>query len=79
VGFEMSETHEINLLRNVHAVDSRSSVSKEFVGLKRKQTKDSRKKRSGYAGKSNIARISHGGYVIEASEDEQESTIDITV
>jgi hypothetical protein len=76
----MSETYEVNLLRNVHPVDGRSSVSKEFVGLKRKQAKDSRKKRSGYTGKNNIARTSaHGGYGIEAAEDEQESTIDITV
>jgi hypothetical protein len=76
----MSETYEVNLLRNVHAVDSGSSVSKEFAGLKRKQAKDNRKKRNGYTGKNNIARTSaHGGYGIEAAEDGQESRIDITV
>ncbi len=76
----MSETYEVNLLRNVHAVDSKSSVSKEFTGLKRKQVKDNRKKRSGYTGKNNVARVSaHGGYGNEAVEDERKSTIDITV
>jgi hypothetical protein len=76
----MSESHEVNLLRNVHAVDSRSSVSKEFAGLKRKQAKDNRKRKNEYAGKNNITRASiHGGYGIRATYDEQESTIDITV
>ena len=76
----MSETYEVNLLRNVHAVDSKSSVSKEFTGLKRKQVKDNRKKRSGYTGKNNVARVSaHGAYGNEAVEDERKSTIDITV
>jgi hypothetical protein len=76
----MSETYEVNLLRNVHAVDSKSSVSKEFSGLKRKQAKDNRKRRSGYAGRNVIPRISGSiGNGNEAVENEQEGTIDITV
>ena len=42
----------MNLLRNVHTVGSRSSVSEEFPGLKRRQVKDNRKRRGGYTGKS---------------------------
>ena len=76
----MSENYEVNLLRNVHAVDSKSSISKEFTGLKRKQAKDSRKRRSGLTDKNVITRISaHGGYGNETAEDEQESTIVITI
>jgi hypothetical protein len=76
----MSETYEVNLLRNVHAVDNRSSVSKEFPGLKKKQVKDNRKRRGGSIGKNNILRVSgRGGYGNEAVKDEQESTIDITI
>jgi hypothetical protein len=76
----MSETYEVNLLRNVHAVDSKSSISKEFTGLKRKQAKDSRKRRNGLTGKNVIIRISaHGGYGNETAEDGQENTIDITI
>jgi hypothetical protein len=76
----MSENYEVNLLRNVHAVDSQSSVSKEFAGLKRKQAREDRKKRSGYDRKSRVARVSaQGGYGNEAVEDEREGTIDITV
>lgn len=76
----MSETYEVNLLRNVHAVDGKSSVSKEFSGLKRKQAKDNRKRRSGYTGRSIIPRVSRPvGNGNEAVENEQEGTIDITV
>jgi hypothetical protein len=76
----MGESYEVNLLRNVHAVDSKSSVSKEFPGLKRKQAKDNRRRRGGYTGKSEIARVSvRRGYEKETVENEQESTIDITV
>jgi len=77
----MSEKYEVNLLRNVHAVDSRSSVSKEFTGLKRKQAKDNRKKRGGYTiPRENVLRVSgHGGYGHEIVDDEQECKIDITI
>ncbi len=76
----MSETYEVNLLRNVQAVDSKSSISKEFSSLKRKQVKDSRKRKSRETGKNSILRVSaHGGYGNEVVEDEQEGTIDITV
>ena len=76
----MGESYEVNLLRNVHAVDSKSSVSKEFPGLKRRQAKDNRKRRGGYNGKSEITRVFvRGGYEKETVENEQESTIDITV
>jgi hypothetical protein len=76
----MSENYEVNLLRNVHAVDSRSSVSKEFSGLKRKQAQGNRKRRSGYTGRNAIPRVSgpvNNGN--EAVENEQKGTIDITV
>jgi hypothetical protein len=76
----MSETYEVNLLRNVHAVDSRSSVSKEFSGLKRKQEKDNRKRKSGYTGKNIVPRVPvSGGYGDGTAEKEQEGAIDITV
>jgi hypothetical protein len=76
----MSENYEVNLLRNVHAVDSKSSISKEFSGLKRKQAKDNRKRRGGYTSRNSISRVpGRGGYGNEAVKDEQESTIDITV
>jgi|WetSurMetagenome_2_1015567.scaffolds.fasta_scaffold181164_2 hypothetical protein len=76
----MSETYEVNLLRNVQAVDSKSSVSKEFSGLKRKQARDNRRRKSGYTGRNIIPRVSGiGGYGNEAVENEQEGTIDITV
>jgi hypothetical protein len=77
----MSETYEVNLLRNVHAVDSRSSVSKEFVGLKRKQVKDNRKRKDGHtAGRNNILQITgRGSYMHDAAEDEREGAVDITI
>ena len=76
----MSETYEVNLLRNVHAVDSKSSVSKEFPGLKRKQVKDNRKRRGGYSGRNIIPRVPGlGSYGNETVENEQEGAIDITV
>jgi hypothetical protein len=77
----MGESYEVNLLSNVHAVDSKSSVSKEFPGLKRKQARDNRKRRGGHTGRSEITRVSslHGGYEKDTVENEQESTIDITV
>jgi hypothetical protein len=76
----MSETHEVNLLRNVHAVDGKSSVSKEFSGLRRKQAKNNRKRRDGYTSRNSISRVpGRGGYGNEAVKDEQEGTIDITV
>jgi len=77
----MSETYEINLLRNVQATEGKSSVSKEFLGLKRKQRKENKKKGPGYALRSGSVRVSrHGSYENEVVGDhEQESTIDITV
>jgi len=77
----MSESYEVNLLRNVHAVDSRSSVSKEFTGLKRKHARDNRKKRGGYASSGeSVLRVSgHGGYGHEIVDDEQEVKVDITI
>ncbi len=76
----MSETYEVNLLRNVHAVDSRSSVSKEFPGLRRKQPRDDRKRRGRYMAGNAVARVTgRESYVKDTIEDEQENTIDITV
>jgi hypothetical protein len=77
----MGEGYEVNLLSNVHAVDSKSSVSKEFPGLKRKQARENRKRRGGCNSRSEITRVSslHGGYEKETAENEQESTIDITI
>lgn len=77
----MSEAYEVNLLRNVHAVDSKSSVSKEFTGLKKKQAKDNRKKRSGYAAhRDNVSGVSeHGSCGQEPVDNEQEGRIDITI
>jgi hypothetical protein len=77
----MGESYEVNLLRNVHAVDSKSSVSKEFPGLKRKQARDNRKRRDGYTGRSENSGVSslRGGHEKETVENELESTIDITI
>jgi hypothetical protein len=77
----MSETCEVNLLRNVHAVDGKSSVSKEFSGLKRKQVKDNRKRKDRHtAGRNDIL---HGtgrrSYISDAAEDEREGVVDITI
>jgi hypothetical protein len=43
----MSETYEVGLLRNVGAPEGKSSVSKEFVELKRKRMKDNKKRGGG--------------------------------
>jgi hypothetical protein len=75
----MSDTHEVNLLRNVNAIASQSSVSKEFPGLKRNQSRDSRKKRGGYAVKIGIPCISGHGDCENKTVNEQEGTIDITI
>jgi hypothetical protein len=77
----MGESYEVNLLRNVQAVDGKSSVSKGFPDLKRKQARDNRKRRDRYTSRSEAARVSslRGGYEKETVENEKESTIDITV
>lgn len=77
----MGESYEVNLLRNVHAVDSNSSVSKEFTGFKRKQVRDNRKKRDRHmAGSNTIPHVAgRESYLHDAVEDQQEGTIDITI
>jgi|GEM_PF-888371 hypothetical protein len=73
--------NEVNLLRNVQAPDSKSSVSKEFAGLKRKRMKDNKKKGSGGHGSKWSSRgQGHTGYEKEPPENsEQEGKIDITI
>ncbi|MBA4389345.1 MAG: hypothetical protein C0399_00180 [Syntrophus sp. (in: bacteria)] len=76
----MSETHEVNLIRNVQAPVSQSSVSKEFVGLKRKQRKENKKRSDGYNQDHPPPSQGHVGYEREpVAHDEQDSTIDITI
>jgi hypothetical protein len=76
----VSETHEINLIRNIQAPVSQSSVSKEFVGLKRKQKKENKKKYDGYHQDRSPPGNEHAGHEREpVSRDGQESTIEITI
>jgi hypothetical protein len=77
----MSETHEVGLLRNVQAPDSKSSISKEFVGLKRKRMKDNKKRGGGgYNSQWSPHNERQRGYENEPPENkEQESKIDITI
>ena len=54
---------------------------RNLPGLKRRQAKDRQEKKGRYTGRSEITRAcqAHGGYEKETVENEQESTIDITV
>jgi hypothetical protein len=76
----MSDTREVNLIRNVQATVSQSSLSKEFVGLKRKQKKENKKRSDSYHQDRSPPGQGHVGYEREpVSHDEQDSTIDITI
>jgi hypothetical protein len=76
----MSDTHEVNLIRNVQATVSQSSLSKEFVGLKGKQKKDNRKRSDSYHQDRPPPSQGHVGYERESeSHEEQDSTIEITI
>ncbi|HVN98160.1 MAG TPA: hypothetical protein VMT62_17170 [Syntrophorhabdaceae bacterium] len=77
----MSEAYEVGLLRNVRAPDGKSSVSKDSVGLKRKQARDNKKKgRAGYGSRSPYAEERRNDYDKDPPENkEQESRIDITI
>lgn len=77
----MNETYEVSLLRNVHAVDEKSSISQEFAGLKRKQSKEKRKKGVRYGSGHILRPMKHGVYDSEAfaDDDKDEGKVDITV
>ena len=75
----MSETYEVNLLRNVHAIDGKSSIAKDFAELKRKQAKDNKKKNAGYNPKPPVAGQRHIIYKGGHPGEDEEGTIDITV
>ena len=53
----MSETYEVNLLRNVHAVDSKSSVSKEFPVSKESRQEITGKEEADTRAGMSIARV----------------------
>jgi len=75
----MDQSFDVNLLRNVQAADSKSSVSKEFIGLRKKREKNRAKRdaASGYSQKG------AKGYRNETSgsdeEEEHTGRIDITI
>ena len=77
----MGESYEVNLLSNVHAIENKTSVSKEFTNQKRKQTPPNRKrKKSRTVTDTDIVYVSgRSSYVHDVKIDEQEVTIDITV
>jgi hypothetical protein len=76
----MSDTREVNLIRNVQATVSQSSLSKEFAGLARKQKKENKKRSDSYQKVRPPPSQGHVGYEKEpASHDEQDGTIDITI
>ncbi len=76
----MSEPFDVNLLSNIQGLDKKSSISKEFVQLKRKSVSDRRKRPGHYQSK---------GFFIEPDRDERDDgradevdpkgAIDITV
>ena len=75
----MEQSFDVNLLRNVQAADSKSSVSKEFVGLKNRREKN-RAKRGAVP---NYPQKAGKGFREESSgsgeEEQQGSKIDITI
>ncbi len=76
----MSDTREVNLIRNVQATVSQSSLSKEFVGLQRKKKKENKKRSDSYHQDRPPPSQGHVGYEREpAFHDDQDSTIDITI
>ena len=76
----MSDTHEVNLIRNVQATVSQSSLSKEFVGLTRKQKKENKKRSDSHHQVRPPPSQGHVGYEKEpVSHDEENVTIDITI
>ncbi len=76
----MSETFDVNLLSNIQGLDKKSSISKEFVQLKRKSLSERRKRTGRYqpkgffAGPGNAWRDDGNG-----DEGDPKGAIDITV
>ena len=75
----MSETYEVNLLRNVHAIDGKSSIAKDFAELKRKQARDNKKKGTGNNPRPPVTGQRHIRYEGGHPGEDEEGTIDITV
>ncbi len=77
----MGESYEVNLLSNVHAVENKTSVSKELTGRKRKQTAENKKRKPGRTiSEAAVVHVAgRASYLHDAAVDEQEGTIDITV
>lgn len=77
----MDETFEVNLLRNVQPTDRKLSVSREFVGPKKRQERN-RKDGQGGAGPETPGKTVrlYGRDVSENPADEEhEGRIDITI
>ena len=76
----MSEPFDVNLLSNIQGLDKKSSISKEFVQLKRKSLSERRKRTGRYRSKGffigpDRAERDDG----KADEGDPKGAIDITV
>ncbi len=72
----MDNSFDVSLLRNVQAADGKSSVSKEFVGLRKKRERN-RAKRDTPSGYPQKAAKRYNGDPPE--EGEEREHIDITI
>jgi len=76
----MSEPFDVNLLSNIQGLDKKSSISKEFVQLKRKSLSERRKRTGRYQPKgffigSDRTERDDG----KADEGDPKGSVDITV
>jgi hypothetical protein len=75
----MGETFDINLLSNIQGLDKKSSISKEFVQLKRKSMSDRRKRPGHYQLKGLLIESDRTDRDDGADEEASKGAIDITV
>ena len=72
----MDQSFDVNLLRNVQAADSKSSVAKEFAGLRKKREKNREKRHT----QQSYPQKGTKGYKSEPAESgEEREHIDITI
>ncbi len=77
----MGETYEVNLLSNVHAVDNKTSVSKELTEQRKKRAADNKRRKGGrIVQETAVVHVAgRASYLHDGVVEEQEGTIDITV
>ncbi|MEN6617735.1 MAG: hypothetical protein ABFD12_14370 [Syntrophorhabdus sp.] len=76
----MDETFDISLLRNVQPTDRKMSVSKEFVGpRKREERKQRNSSRNGSTEPEKPARLYTKDKSRDITDDEEHGLIDITI